>query len=91
MYPINKKRIVWKEIKDQVVVMDLDNWSLYTFEHLAAFIWRRLVMRRNDHEILEDIISEYKVGRVQALKDFRFFIKTLKKRNFFLKASNPKR
>jgi hypothetical protein len=63
------KEFVWKEVGDQVVVLNLDSGNYHSLNPTASLIWRGLMERRSEEEIVQTLCSGFRVDPQTAGRD----------------------
>jgi hypothetical protein len=75
----HREDIAWKEIDDQIVLMDLGSKKMvHRLNLVGSFIWKRLDGNSNLERIKSDICSEYSITSEVAENDLLEFISNMK-------------
>ena len=73
-----RSNLACREIRGQVVAVDMDSGDYHVFNEVGAFIWQRIMADKDSASIVEDIITAYRVTRERAANDFDGFVTRLK-------------
>ena len=72
--------IAWKEIDDQIVLMDLGvNKMVHRLNSVGSYIWKRLDGNTDLESIKSSICQEYSISPEVAEKDLTEFINAMEK------------
>ena len=63
------KEFVWKDVGDQVVVLNLGSGNYHSLNLTASLIWRGLMEQRPLEDILEDLCSRFQVDLQTSGRD----------------------
>ena len=63
------ENVVWQEIDDKLIVLNLDNGFYFTLNDTAKMIWHGFIQNMHAAKILDAIVDRYQVSRIQAGKD----------------------
>jgi len=66
---------VWKEIGQQVVVLQFETGAYWTLNDTASFIWKSMVEGCSADEAAERLAAEFNVGKDSAQADIQEFLK----------------
>lgn len=77
-YPlINKKKIAYRIIDGEAVVLNLENGTFHTYNSLATFIWQQADGKTSIKDIIESVVREFEVDEKQCQEDCVGFIQEL--------------
>jgi len=79
MYAVDKKKVFWKEIADETVLINIDTGVYYSLDKLSARIWNMIAENKDKKEIISRIIGEYDVDEKVAQADVSDFLSNLEK------------
>jgi hypothetical protein len=85
MYSFDPSKIVWKELDQEVVLLDVSSGECFTLGKVGSALWKLIVEQKNDGEMIEFITSKFKVEAEQAKSDFQEFIESLLKEGILTK------
>ena len=60
---------LWKEVKNQVVVLHFDSGKYYSLNNTGSMIWKGLMDNLPQNEIVDQVCLAYDVDRDTAKKD----------------------
>lgn len=73
------ERVVFREIDDRMVLINLESGFYYSFNEVGCFIFNRILKNRGIDAILDEIQVNYKVPQAEARGDLEEFMGTLEK------------
>ena len=65
---------VWKEIGQQVVVLQFETGAYWTLNDTASFIWKSIVEGYSPEEVIERLSAEFNVSKESAQADIQGFL-----------------
>ncbi len=77
-YKISDK-IIFREVDDGIVLINLDSGFYYSFNGSACFIFNMLNKDKNTVEVVDKLKVEFNVSEEEARNDLKQFIETLEK------------
>ena len=83
-YQIDPERIVWRNIGEEVVILDLQSGYYYGLNKTAALIWNRLTESKPSDVIGQEMAVVYGIPLKQAQKDVKAAIEELAKDSLIL-------
>jgi hypothetical protein len=83
------KTILWRELDQEVVLLDPMAGCSYTLNAVGAFIWNRLDGEHTTDEIAAAICEVYEVTYKQALQDIESMLVVLCKHNLVAGSAMP--
>lgn len=81
MYSVDKNRILWRKVEDEVVILDIDSGYYYTLSETGVIIWEMLVDGKSPDEISSRIAEDYDVDKARAQADIKGILKNLEAEN----------
>jgi hypothetical protein len=61
--------VVWTDLGDEVVILNLDTGIYFGLEHVGARTWKLIADGRTRQEVLQTIAVEYETSDEQAEQD----------------------
>lgn len=80
MFKINDK-IVYKEIDDKMVLINLESGFYYSLNELGRFIFSLMLDKMDSPGIIAEIGNRYDISGSRAEQDLQMFIESLEKEN----------
>lgn len=80
-YSINSDRIVWRNIEEEAVILNLDSGYYYSLNELGTKIWQLLIKNKTTAEIISFVYKEYDINKNKIKKDLLKIINELKREN----------
>lgn len=74
---IDRARVVWRKLRDDLVLLHLDTGAYYSLNETGALMWQGLVDGRPYSNIIADVIDAYDVDERTAQQDFERLINEL--------------
>lgn len=81
MYTIDKKKIFWKKIQDETVLINIDTGCYYSFNKIGSEIWEGILRNRQKAEIVENISENYDEEKKVVEADVNRILGILEKEN----------
>jgi hypothetical protein len=78
------KDILYQEVGDEVVVLDVKQGRYYGLNKTAGFIWLALVAPKKGKKTAEDYAAHFKITVEKAEKDFAAITQDLVKRGWIV-------
>ena len=83
-YQIDPERIVWRNMGEEVVILDLQSGYYYGLNKTAALIWNRLTESKSSDVIGQEMAAVYGIPLKQAQNDDKAAIEELAKDSLIL-------
>ncbi len=81
----NDKRISWKEIDGEIILLDKQKKAFYEMNKMANYIWEEIVKKRKIKDIVIVMQKKYKnIDKKIVEGDMLGFINDLVKEEYFL-------
>jgi hypothetical protein len=84
---IDTDRAVWREIADEVVILDVPTTTYLNLNKSARVLWKRLDGGATPTELAAELVASYGIPRDEAANDVQDFLGALRARS--LLASPP--
>ena len=72
------EHVGWREIKDRIVVVNLERGECFELEGPGAFLWSKITQQYSIPEIADEICETYEVGKLDVQRDISNFILEIK-------------
>ena len=72
------KKVVFKEVDDQIVLIHLDSGFYYSLNETASFILQLIQQEKDKDEIVASLCDEYDVSEGQARQDLDECLESLR-------------
>jgi ribosomal protein S16 len=79
-------RAVWREVGEEVVVLDVETATYLSLNGSGGALWKRLDAGATLSELVAELVSAYGVPEAQASKDVEDFLSALRERSLLLTA-----
>ena len=79
-------RVVYREIDDKIVLINLDSGFYYSLNEVGCFIFNRILKSKEVGDILDEIESSFEVSKGEAREDIEEFVESLKREKIILAA-----
>ena len=80
-FKLRKNGVSWRELDDQIVVLDLESSKYVTVNGAGAIIWPRLVSGASVDELVSELLSVFDIDETTARADTESFLDDLRRRN----------
>jgi hypothetical protein len=80
----HKANIIWREVDEEVVILNLENDKYYSMNQLGAQLWKMLKTKSKVKHIIDNLEKEYDVKRAVLIKDIGNIISELKKEDLII-------
>lgn len=77
-----RKSVLWREVDDEIVLLDTTKSYYYGIGGIGTAIWKHLHRQTKLDPILEALIQEYEVDSETLKRDVLVFLKNLEKDGF---------
>ena len=84
MYKVSDK-IVFREIDDGIVLINLKSGYYYSFNGSACFIFTLLRKEKNTTEVVDELMTEFNISEEKAVADLKQFIESLEKEEIVIR------
>lgn len=78
-YPEPDNKVLWRMVNEGAIILDLNRDFNYALNKVGTRIWTLFIEGKDVSEIIDKIVSEYKVGKEEVKNDIIIFIDGLKK------------
>jgi len=79
-------RAVWREVGEEVVVLDVETATYLSLNGSGGALWKRLDAGATPNELVAELVSGYRVPEARASKDVEDFLHALRDRSLLLTA-----
>ncbi len=69
--------ISWRELKQEIVLLNMETSSYYSLNPTAVFIWRLIIGGASEKEMLEELLGAFRTTTPVLRRDFAVLKKTL--------------
>lgn len=83
-YSIDRKKITWRILDGEAVILNLDNGYYYSLNEVGTRIWQAIDKGKSSREIIDYLQEEYQVEKRQLQNDLAEIIKDLEKEGLIL-------
>ena len=81
---LDDDRAVWREVGDEVVVLDVQTATYLSLNGSAGALWKKLDGGATPVELVAELVSAYAVPEARAAKDVEDFLRALRDRELLL-------
>ncbi len=78
---VDTDRAVWREIGDEVVILDVPTTTYLNLNKSARVLWKRLDRGATPTELVAELVASYGLPEDQAANDVRAFLDALQERS----------
>jgi len=78
LFRVNE-RVVFREIDDRIVLINLDSGYYYSLNEVGCFIFNQILKNKGIDDILDEIEGHFEVSQGKAREDLEEFMGTLEK------------
>ena len=78
---VDTDRAVWREIGDEVVILDVPTTTYMNLNKSARALWKRLDGGATPLELTAELVATYGIPEDQAASDVRSFLDALEERS----------
>ena len=68
------QNVAWRDVNDEVVILDLKSGEYYTLNSVGQFIWKSAMQDMPLTDIQQAIVDEFDVAPERAEKDLHEFV-----------------
>jgi hypothetical protein len=72
-----KTDVTWRQVGDEVIVLDMSTWEYLGLNGTGAILWPALVEGATPEELRERLVDSYGIERERAAADVRAFLAAL--------------
>ncbi len=83
---LDAERAVWRQVGDEVVILDVPTATYLTLNSSAVTLWKHLEKGASPAELAAELISTYAITQEKAARDVRNFLDALRERSLILPA-----
>jgi hypothetical protein len=84
---IKVDNVVWREVDDELVILELPTTTYLTLNGSAKQLWLRLADGATSQELALMLVDNYKISREQAASDTESFLSDLDQRELLDRGS----
>ena len=77
MMRLDADRAVWREVADEVVILDVVSSTYFNLNRAAAALWKRLETGATAEDLVSELVTKYGLPAERAQSDVRTFIDQL--------------
>jgi hypothetical protein len=77
---LRRDDLSWRELDDELIVLDLTKSKYLMVNDTGAVIWHRLADGATEAELVQAVVDAFEVEPAQAEADVRSFVETLEGR-----------
>jgi hypothetical protein len=81
---LDDDRAVWREVGDEVVVLDVQTATYLSLNGSAGVLWKKLDGGATPTELVAELVAAYAVPEARAAKDVGDFLRALRDRSLLL-------
>ncbi len=78
---VDSERAVWREIGDEVVILDVPTTTYLNLNKSARVLWKRLDGGATALELAAELVTTYGIPEAQAAGDVQTFLDALRERS----------
>ena len=69
-----EETVIWREVDDQVIVLDRRTWNYLTMNESGAGLWKAIAAGATRAELIEHLCQTYEVDEQTAGRDVDAFV-----------------
>ncbi len=77
MATVDKKKVLWREVADQTVILRMETGFSYSLDGAARLIWSGVVMGKSSEEIAAELSRAYAIDERTSKQDVQAFLEDL--------------
>jgi Coenzyme PQQ synthesis protein D (PqqD) len=81
------ERLIWREVDDQVIVLDKRTWNYLSINDSGALLWRQIARGATHAELVARLRDDYELDEQAAARDVQAFISMMRKNGLLLDGS----
>jgi hypothetical protein len=81
---LDGERAVWREVGDEVVVLDVQTATYLSINGSGGTLWKKLDSGATPVELVAELVSGYAISEARAAHDVGDFLHALKERSLLL-------
>jgi hypothetical protein len=74
--------VMWREIEDEVIVLDKRTWNYLGINGSGAVLWREIVQGTTRKKLIASLCETFRVSDELASRDVERFLTTLREHKF---------
>ena len=79
--------VVWRDVGDELVILELSTSTYLTLNGTAKHIWESLIDGTNIDALVEMLVERYRITAEQAKADAESFLSALAERDLLVQAA----
>ncbi len=83
---LDAERAVWRQVGDEVVILDVPTATYLTLNSSAVTLWKQLEEGASPADLAAELVSTYAITEEKAARDVRKFLDALRERSLILPA-----
>ncbi len=83
---LDSERAVWREVGDEIVILDVPTATYLTLNSSAVTLWKQLEGGASPAELAAELVAMYQIGAEKAASDVQRFLGALQERSLILPA-----
>jgi hypothetical protein len=83
---LDSERAVWREVGDELVILDVPTATYLTLNSSAVTLWKHLEEGASPAELAAELVATYEIGEDKAASDVQRFLGALQDRSLILPA-----
>jgi hypothetical protein len=83
---LDSERAVWREVGDEIVILDVPTATYLTLNSSAVTLWKHLEEGASPEELADELVATYEIDKDKAARDVQRFLGALKDRSLILPA-----
>ena len=87
-YQIDPEKIVWRNIDDEAIILNLDSGVYYGLNKTGSLIWTLLSQKSATENIIGELSSSYGISKKQATQDVLAMLEGLAKESLISPQEN---
>jgi hypothetical protein len=84
---LDAERAVWRQVGDEVVILDVPTATYLTLNSSAVVLWDQLAEGATPTELAAKLMATYDITDDRAAKDVQHFLEALQERGLILPAT----
>ena len=81
---VDAARAVWREVGDEIVILDVPTATYLTLNSSAVTLWKRLEEGASPAELAAELVAIYEIGEGRASTHVQDFLGALQERSLIL-------
>lgn len=71
---LEEERLIWREVDDQVIVLDKRSWSYLSINDTGALLWKQIAAGATHAELVARLQGDYGLDEATAARDVETFV-----------------